>query len=233
MTDTAHSASQLRRLVLATAIVVGLVLLGGAARDWIGFEATGEWVREWVAGFGIWGPVVYTLLLSVRHFFLLPSSLMLTLGGAAFGVVGGTLIGAVGLFFSGLIMFYLFRSVRPDSLVARMEARDARAGGVELIERGTPLALCLVTAVPPAPQTLLYWAVSLTRISFARFSALIFPAGVVRAGILSVLGAGLIAANTGMIGGAAIAIGIGLGLCWLSPTVRAVLLPPKPGEPRV
>jgi uncharacterized membrane protein YdjX (TVP38/TMEM64 family) len=231
--DIARPASLARRLAFATAIVVGLVLSGGAVRDWIGFEATSEWARTWVASFGIWGPLVYTLLLAVRHFFLLPSSLMLTLGGAAFGVVGGTLTGAVGLFLSGIFMFYLFRVVRPDSLVERMEARYARTGGLELIERGTPLALWLVTAVPPAPQTVLYWAVSMTRLSFARFAALILPSGAVRALILSILGAGLVEANTGMIVGAAIAITVGLGLCWLSPTVRDVLLPPKAEPPHV
>jgi uncharacterized membrane protein YdjX (TVP38/TMEM64 family) len=169
----------------------------------------------------------------VRHFFLLPSSLMLTLGGAAFGVVGGTLTGAIGLFVSGVLVFYLCRVVRPDALVQQMEARYAGTAGGALIERGMPLALLLVTAVPPAPQTPLYWAVSLTRMSFPRFSMLILPSGAVRALVLSVLGAGLLEENTAMIAGSAVAITVGLGLCWLYPPVRAVLLPPKPGPPRV
>ena len=214
-------------------IVGGLVLSGGAVRDYIGFEASGEWARNWVGGFGIWGPVVYTALLSVRHFFALPSSVMLTLGGAAFGVVGGTVTGSIGLFFSGLIMFYIFRVIRPDGFVERVEARYGSTGVMDVIERGTPLALVLVTAVPPAPQTILYYLVSATRTSFATFAWLILPAGAVRALILSVLGAGLVEANTPMIVGSGLAIALGLGMCWLSPTVRAVLLPEKARPPRV
>ncbi|MEE3331740.1 MAG: VTT domain-containing protein [Myxococcota bacterium] len=233
MTDTARVASLFRRLAPAVVIVGGLVLLGGAVRDYIGFEATGEWVREWVGGFGIWGPAVYTALLSVRHLFGLPSSIMLTLGGVAFGVVGGTLTGGLGLFFSGLMVFYLFRVVRPEGLIRRMEVRYGHTDGAEWIERGTPLALVLMTAVPPAPQTLLYWLVSATRISFLKFAVLILPAGIVRALVLSVLGVGLVDENATMIVGAGLAITLGLGLCWLSPTVRAVLLPEKSGPPAV
>ena len=220
----------MRRLARLALIVGGLVLAGGAFRDWVGFEPSGEWLRGWVDGFGIWGPVVYAGLMAVRHFFLLPSSLMLTLGGAAFGIFGGTLAGGIGLFLSGVLTFYIFRVVRPDHLVRRMEERYGQQ--VEVAERGMPLAVFLVTAVPPAPQTPLYWFVSFSRMEWGRFIALVFPSSVIRAFVLSVLGAGLIDSNPLLVVGAAAAIVVGLALCWLSPTVRELVMPAKAGPPR-
>ncbi len=90
-----------RALPSLVLVLIGLLFAAGwVARQQIDVEFSLEGLealRVWVASFGWLGPAVFIGLVAFRNFLLLPSALMLVLGGIAFGTLGGTLLGGLGL----------------------------------------------------------------------------------------------------------------------------------------
>ena len=204
-------------------LLVGVVIFGGRALlSALGVDTSPEALRATLEGFGWWGPAAYVVLLAFRHFLLVPSTLILTLGGGVFGVATNTAAGTIGMAISGLVEFTLFRLFRPEWLGRTMEERTSEVAN--LADRGAPLVVFLSTAVPPLPMSVFYWAASLTSMRFARFAALVIPSGAIRAFVLSLLGVGLVESDWRLTLGALAAIAAGLGLASLSPRVRAALL---------
>lgn len=69
-----------------------------------------EDVRRWVMGFGVWGPLVYVLLYTVRPLLLFPSLLLNVAAGILFPPVIGIpclLAGGLG---SAALLFYMART---------------------------------------------------------------------------------------------------------------------------
>ena len=67
-----------------------------------------EDVRRWVTGFGVWGPLVYIMLYTVRPLLLFPSLLLNVAAGILFAPVIGIpclLMGGLG---SAALLFYDF-----------------------------------------------------------------------------------------------------------------------------
>ncbi len=104
------------------ALLVGLVVAGGTIRTRIGVDLSPESVRAYVLGLGLVAQVVFVGLVVFRNFLLLPSMVVLTAGGLAFGATLGTLLGGTGILLSGMMTFGVARAVgrhrgsRPGSM---------------------------------------------------------------------------------------------------------------------
>jgi len=202
---------------------VGTVVLGGhALLRAAGIDASPSALRETIAGFGLWSPLLYVSLLGLRHFLFLPSTLLLTLGGALFGVGLGTLAAAGGLLLAAMIEFGLVRVFKPRALMQQMER--SRGGLAAVAQRGTPFLVFLGTAIPSFPATLLYGAAAVTKVSWTRFVAAVTPGAVIRGGTLTLLGAGLIEADWRLTTAAVLLIALGLAVTMRDPNLRSALL---------
>ena len=181
---------------LPLAVLLGLAVLfaaGWAARQQLDLEvslAALERLRLWVLEFGWRGPVVFIGLVTFRSFLFLPSALVLVLGGVAFGVAAGTLLGALGLVLSAGIQFAAARVlgdewVRPRLGEAgrRLESRLQRAG---------PWAVALATAHPAGPITPANLAAGLTSMPVFAFALAVVVAGPVRAGAYAWVGSSIV-----------------------------------------
>lgn len=219
---------QLRRLVPAAllALLVTLFVAGWSARRSLDLQvslAALEGLRVWVLDLGWRGPAVFVGLISFRTFLLLPSALLLVLGGLAFGVVAGTVLGAAGLVLSAAIQFGFARALGNEWVRPRLgeagrlfEARLRRAG---------PWAVGLITAHPAGPMTAVHLAAGITGMSVLSFAIAVVLAGPVRAGAYAWVGAALLEWGlipTILLGAALLAVGL---LPMLHPRVRAWLLP--------
>src|SRR5437763_12813719 len=92
-----------------------------------------NWLREfqsWVAGLGALGYVVYTLGYGIVGVFF-PASILTLGAGALFGVVGGTIVVAVGATMAATIAFVLARTV----LRRRVEAMAAKNPKFAAVDR--------------------------------------------------------------------------------------------------
>lgn len=201
---------------LLLAIAVGRWLAGALGLD-------PERIHATIASVGVWAPALYVLVLTARHVIALPSSLALTIGGGLFPVETATIAGAIGLFLSAMIDFWVFRVVKPRRVLERLAAESG--GAAQLAEKSTPLVLVVATAIPPLPQTMSYFGAAMTELSYARFAAIVGPCGIPRAFVLALLGGGIVSGNLAV---TAMAIGAVVAACAVAmavPSLRAVLWP--------
>jgi uncharacterized membrane protein YdjX (TVP38/TMEM64 family) len=177
---------------LGVAVLV-LFAAGSAVRDELGFSFSLEGlndVRSWVAGLGWKGPAVFVGLVTFRAFLLLPSYVVLILGGLVFGALVGTLWGAIGLGCSALMQFAAARLLGDDWVRPRLGARHSALE--ERIRQLGPVPVFAVTALPAGPLTPVNIAAGLVGLAFWQFVIAVGAGAPIRAGLYSMLGVGVL-----------------------------------------
>ena len=173
------------RPVLSILAVVALVLAGSQLREALGIELSPQSLRGQVAELGVYGPLIFLVLMAMRAFLMLPSSILLSAGGLLFGVGGGTILGSVGVVLSAEVLFGMTRGMRSGlrtrpALGVSGEGEDV--GSVaERIARNGPVVIALVTAHPFAPMSIFHTAAGATSISSASFFVAVAAAAPLRA----------------------------------------------------
>ena len=175
--------------VVLIVVVVAIALAGRAARDHLGLELSPASIQRFVLGLGWKGPVLYLVLVTFRQFLLLPSAIILPVGGLCFGALSGTILGATGIIVSALLKFSLARGIR---LVWVPRASGSRLHAfAERIKRAGPLVVGLATAHPIGPMAPTHWAAGFSGIPLATFAVAVLIGGPIRAGAYSLVGATL------------------------------------------
>ena len=203
----------MRKWLLPFALLVVLaaaLFAGSEVREHFGadFSVAGlEALRDWTVGLGWLGPATFVAFVTFRHFLLLPSTIVLILGGLAFGVLGGILWGSLGLVLCSLGQFLAARILGEEwvrsRLLNRHEVFTAR------IRRLGPAPVFLSAAYPVGPMTPVNLAAGLVGLPTREFLLAVSAGAPVRAGICSALG-------TAILGwGPATLIQVGLGLFFL------------------
>ncbi len=216
--------------MIVVGVVIGVLLVAGHyARGAVGLEASSEALQAWVLGFGLWGPAAFFLILSARHFLALPSTLLLTVGGACLGIAVGGAVGSVGLLVSALLTFGLSRGMARERVAERLSRLSAQS--ISAVERAAPLVLFATSAIPPMPATFFYVVAALTPLRVSTFALYTGTGGIVRAYLLAALGTGLMDSNWTLVAAAVVLLAAMLGAAALSPTLRSLMFPPARPEP--
>jgi uncharacterized membrane protein YdjX (TVP38/TMEM64 family) len=182
------------------ALVGGLFAIGAELRGEFDFEiSTGSVaevqaslreVRSWVLDLGWIAPAIFVGMVTFRYFLFLPSALVLSAGGLAFGAPLGTLLGVVGIVLSALVHFCIGRFAGRDLLQSwfgrEFGALNAR------VERLGLWVVGLGTAHPAGTMGILHVAAGFTSISIFGFLAAVAAAAPLRAGAYAFLGATLV-----------------------------------------
>jgi uncharacterized membrane protein YdjX (TVP38/TMEM64 family) len=178
-------------LILATA---GLFLGGLVARKQLGIGLSAESVRDLVLGFGWKAAVAYVGMVTFRQFLLLPSSVVLPVGGLVFGLKLGTLLGAIGIIASAVLKYTIARALgrewlRPwfGSAVDAFERHAAAAG---------PAVVGLVTAHPTGPMTPVFWGAGFAAVPVVPFLAAVVLTAPLRAFLFAFFGSTLLDPGT-------------------------------------
>jgi len=175
-------------LTLAALFLGALILSAGLlGRNALGVDWDVASLRELVLRMGPWGPVGFVLLVGFRTFLMLPSQLVLMASGLCFGVVEGTLLGALGLLVSGGWAFSLTRWLGADALRGRLPARVHDAL-VLADSRGGAALVALGTGYPFGPTTAYHAAAGLTPMRALRFFLALGCGAAVRAGTFAYFG---------------------------------------------
>lgn len=205
--------------------VAGLFVAGSLVRTELGFEFSMEGlaaVREWVQSLGWLGATAYIGLVSFRTFLLLPSYLVLLLGGLAFGAAFGALWGAIGLFLSAMLQFGLARLLGDEWVRPRLGARGRALE--ERVRRAGPGVVFAMTAHPAGPQTPTNLAAGLASMPLWEFALAISLAAPLRAGAWAVLGTSILSWGLGMSAALTVALGAVLLIPLAFPAVRHFVL---------
>ena len=110
------------------------------------FDFRPSHIREWIASFGFYAPLIFLLICIGRPFVLFPTSIISISGGLVFGPLLGTFLAVIGGSIGALLFFSLARKLGlnflPKSLKTRGENLEKR-----LSEKGF-LYVLLLRLVP-------------------------------------------------------------------------------------
>lgn len=210
-----------RRTRLACAIAIPVTLAGGfLLRNELGIELDAESLRQHVESMGPLAPVLFVAAVSLRFVLLIPSALLLTVGGLAFGVVLGTVYGALGLTLMGLLQFSVVQLTGPEGLRTHIPARFANALQEARSWRGAA-TLAVLSAYPFGLQTPVQLAAAIAGMGLFTFLAAVAGGGILRAGLFSWLGSTLLEGERVLVGALLVAV---VATPFVLPRARAVAL---------
>ena len=191
---SAQSSQSLAGPLTALAAVAGFLLLGHLVRGHLGMELSPTGVQAAVNRLGWSGPFVFFGLVMFRQFLVIPSWLLLPVGGLCFGTLLGTALGGGALFLSGCMKFWLARWAGRawfrrhfGEQFRRLEAHVDRLG---------PVVIGVSTAHPLGILAPFHWGAGLSSIPFTPFALAIVLGAPLRAFAFSALGATILDPGT-------------------------------------
>jgi uncharacterized membrane protein YdjX (TVP38/TMEM64 family) len=165
-----------RASIRAALLVVLVLVVGGAAWYWReplwALFGDQERIREWVAGFGPWAPLV-SVALNVAQVLLapVPGQFVGLVNGYLYGIWLGTLYSMAGLALGTTLAMALGRWLgRP--LVERLAKPEALARWDRIADRQGPLFFFLVFLFPFVPDDVACFLVGLSPLAIPRMAVL-------------------------------------------------------------
>ena len=154
------------RFVLLVAIALGGALLVRtlAAKGYI----TEESLKEWIEGWGLWGPLVYILIYTVAPAFMAPGSVLTVVGGMLFGPLWGVVYTAIGATAGATVAFWVARYLGRDWVAERIKGTGLESLDIEVQRRGWKV-VALTRLIPLFPFNLLNYAFGLTGIGTLQY----------------------------------------------------------------
>ncbi|MCX7919388.1 MAG: TVP38/TMEM64 family protein [bacterium] len=105
-------------------LILGLVLLV------ILFRATGlsnyfnvTSLQKYIASFGIWSPIMFLLISTIRPLTLFPGTILTIVAGLLFGIFWGTIYATLGATFSAMFAFGLARKLGREAVIRFIPGR--------------------------------------------------------------------------------------------------------------
>ena len=92
-------------LLLALAIGIAIWLSRSV------FQIDADSIRKWILSFGIWAPIIYIIIYTVRPLIFFPASVLSIAGGLAFGAWLGTLYTIIGATLGALLSFTVAKTL--------------------------------------------------------------------------------------------------------------------------
>ena len=125
-----------------------------------------EAMKGWIAGLGIWGPVVFVLLYVVATVLFVPGTILTLAAGAMFGLVGGTIAVSIGSTLGAALAFLIARYVARDK-VAAMAGRNRNFGAIDrAIGEGGWKIVAMLRLSPAIPFNMQNYLYGLTPVRF-------------------------------------------------------------------
>ncbi len=172
------------------ALVATAFIAGSIARGRIGLELSLESIQFWVDSLGWEAPLIYLGLVIFRQFLLLPSALLLPVGGLCFGVLAGTALGAAGIVLSAVMKYIIARLIGHDAVDKWFGRRFEQFR--RYLDRGGPVVVGLITAHPMGPMAWCHWGAGLSSIPFAAFAIAVAAGALLRAAAYALVGSTLL-----------------------------------------
>ncbi|VWX35366.1 TVP38/TMEM64 family protein [Exiguobacterium oxidotolerans] len=94
------------KIVGIIAIVIGLIWF---SRSYLNISPTE--IKEWILSFGMWAPILYIVLYTVRPLIFFPASVLSITGGLAFGAMMGTVYTVIGATLGAVVAFLVAKKL--------------------------------------------------------------------------------------------------------------------------
>jgi uncharacterized membrane protein YdjX (TVP38/TMEM64 family) len=150
------------KLVLFAAVVLSLIVLARV----FGLGERLQEIREWIAGMGTRGMVVYVGLYIVAVVAAVPGLPISIAGAAIFGALKGVILVSIGSTLGASLAFLIARYLARDFVYHRLSANDKFQRLDRLTEQHGAIIVAITRLVPLFPFNLLNYGYGLTRIPF-------------------------------------------------------------------
>ncbi len=190
MSELGDRPGRLGRTLAAMTVLALFFVATQWLRDRVGLEMSADSIQTTVRGLGVWAPLGFLAIVSVRQFLALPSVLVLGSAGLLFGPALGAIIGGVGMTLNAFVMFGIARHMGADWVRARLHERFPNFE--DRARNAGPFVIALATGHPMGPQTAFHFGAGVTPIRAFVFGLAVLPAAVFRAACYAYLGANIL-----------------------------------------
>ncbi len=124
-------------------------------------------IRSWMLSFGVWAPLLYIVIYTLRPLILFPATILTLAGGLAFGVVWGMLLTMVGCTAGAMLSFVIARKI------GHRWFRKEWKGKLKFIEQQLEhkgfFYVLILRLLPGFPFDLISYASGLSKVKFHSF----------------------------------------------------------------
>ncbi len=156
----------LRPLILLL-VLAGLFIIGRALN--LQEYLQEDRLRRFIASCGMWGPVVYLLVLTIAPSLFIPALPIIVAGGILFGPLGGVVYSILGASAASILAFLVSRYLARDWVAAKISGSKL-AHLDDLVARHGWKIVVLTRLIIVLPFFLLNYAFGLTRIHFLPYA---------------------------------------------------------------
>jgi len=149
-------------LLVAVAIGLGIWLSRSV------FDVEAEDLRNWILSFGLWAPVIYIIVYTIRPLIFFPASVLSIAGGLAFGAWMGTFYTIIGATLGAMLSF-LVAKVVGRSIVTK-EWRGNAAKFQAQMEHNGFLYVLLFRLIPVINFDLISYMAAIAKVRFTSFA---------------------------------------------------------------
>lgn len=165
---------RLRRGAMVLAVLVCTGLCAGVGIPMVRLAREPEVFRKWVAGFGIWGRLLYVTAVAAQVVLaLIPGEPLELAGGYAFGALEGTVLALTGIELGSAAVFLVVR--RFGAGVAEVFFSREQLSAMAFLrdpKRSRALSFLLMT-IPGTPKDFLSYFAGLTALRFREWMAIV------------------------------------------------------------
>ncbi|MFZ5452075.1 MAG: TVP38/TMEM64 family protein [Thermodesulfobacteriota bacterium] len=123
-----------------------------------------EWLRQFVAGYGVWGPIIYLIIWTVAPPLFLPGLPITLAGGVLFGPFWGVVYVIFGATAGATVAFLVARYLARDWVASKLQGARLMALDEKVAQEGWEI-VAFTRLVPIFPFFLINYAFGLTRIN--------------------------------------------------------------------
>jgi uncharacterized membrane protein YdjX (TVP38/TMEM64 family) len=127
-----------------------------------------EYFRQFIASYGIWGPIVYLAIWTLGPALFIPATPILVVGGLVFGVFWGEVLVLFGATAGGLVAFLAARYLARDWVTGKLAGTKLIALDEMVTEQGWKI-VAFSRLMPIFPYVLVNYAFGLTSVSLLSF----------------------------------------------------------------
>lgn len=148
-----------------------LVLTGIGLAFWLGrsvLDVDAEQLRFWIESYGIWAPLVYIVLYTIRPLIFFPASLLSLAGGLVFGVWLGTLYTIVGAVSGAILSYAVARGLGKKIIQKNWDGKAAKIQ--QQMEQNGFLYVLVFRLIPVINFDLISYLAAFAKVRFVSFA---------------------------------------------------------------
>ncbi|MGE6370903.1 TVP38/TMEM64 family protein [Planococcus kocurii] len=179
-------------------LVIGLVI-------WLSrsvFQVDANGIRDWILSFGLWAPLLYIVLYTVRPLIFFPASVLSIAGGLAFGAWLGTLYTIIGATFGAMLSFYVAKNLGKSLVRKKWSGNAARIQGQ--MEQNGFFYVLLFRLIPVINFDLISYLAAFAKVRFSSFALATFLGIIPGTFAYNFLGSSFVSGNPTIIAAAVI-----------------------------